>query len=134
MYVSVCVYSTVYCVVDVSTHPHVFVVFFCYVLSALCIHREVNAGIYRLLCITLQLYVFVSPPTTVPTLSATTTTLSQALFRRPQLKALVDIQAEVTNITNQEAHIIAGALDLATKTAKSAMTPLDKVCVWCVVV
>lgn len=39
----------------------------------------------------------------------------------------MDIQAEGLNITNQEAHIIAGALDLASKTAKLAMTPLDKV-------
>lgn len=56
-----------------------------------------------------------------------------ALFRRAQLKALVHIHAEpdedgaVSVLTADEVQVIQGALDMATKTAESAMTPLSKV-------
>lgn len=56
-----------------------------------------------------------------------------ALFRRAQLKALVNIHAEpdepgaVSVLTADEVQVIQGALDMATKTAESAMTPLSKV-------
>ena len=56
----------------------------------------------------------------------------QALFRRAQLKALVDIHSSSEGmmggyLTNEEISIIRGALDLSGKKALQAMTPLDKV-------
>lgn len=55
----------------------------------------------------------------------------QALFRRAQLKALVDIHSTSEGmggyLTNEEIGIIRGALDLSGKRAVMAMTPLDKV-------
>lgn len=56
----------------------------------------------------------------------------QALFRRAQLKALVDIHSSSEGmmggyLTNEEISIIRGALDLSGKRAMQAMTPLDKV-------
>lgn len=56
----------------------------------------------------------------------------QALFRRAQLKALVDIHSSTEGmsggyLTNEEISVIRGALDLSGKQAVTAMTPLDKV-------
>lgn len=56
---------------------------------------------------------------------------AQALFRRAQLKALVDIHSSTEGmmggyLTNEEISIIRGALDLSGKQAVMAMTPLDK--------
>eukprot|EP00955_Chlamydomonas_euryale_P034477 349801-Chlamydomonas_euryale.AAC.42 len=54
-----------------------------------------------------------------------------ALFRRAELKALVDVHANTAGfggtLTAEEIHVIRGALDLTSKTATKAMTPLDKV-------
>jgi metal transporter CNNM len=54
-----------------------------------------------------------------------------ALFRRAELKALVDLHGEGLEfggqLTADEVCIIKGALDLTHKVAKSAMTPLDMV-------
>lgn len=56
-----------------------------------------------------------------------------ALFRRAELKALVNIHAEpdrngaLSVLTADEVQVIQGALDMATKTADTAMTPLSKV-------
>lgn len=54
-----------------------------------------------------------------------------ALFRRGQLKALVDIHSAQNNmggdLTADETSVIRGALDLASKIARSECTPLDKV-------
>lgn len=54
-----------------------------------------------------------------------------ALFRRGQLKALVDIHASGNifggNLSADEVAIMKGALDLTSKTAAHAMTPLDLV-------
>ena len=54
----------------------------------------------------------------------------QALFRRGQLKALVDVHGSTAGfggtLTEEETHIIKGALDLTKKTAMKSMTPLDK--------
>ena len=55
----------------------------------------------------------------------------QALFRRAQLKALVDIHSSSAGfggtLSEDEIHVIRGALDLTHKTAEMSMTPLDKV-------
>ncbi len=56
----------------------------------------------------------------------------QALFRRGQLKALVDIHSEVDGLGGgylsvEEINIIRGALDMTEKKAVIGMTPLDKV-------
>lgn len=55
----------------------------------------------------------------------------QALFRRGQLKALVDLHSETEGLGGQlaaeEINVIRGALDLTNKTAAEGMTPLDKV-------
>lgn len=55
----------------------------------------------------------------------------QALFRRAQLKALVGLHSSAEglggNLSADEISIITGALDLTSKTAWTAMTPLDKV-------
>ncbi|XP_042047060.1 DUF21 domain-containing protein At4g14240-like [Salvia splendens] len=52
-----------------------------------------------------------------------------ALFRRPQLKALVSIHSQEAGkggeLTHDEATIINGALDLTEKTAAEAMTPIE---------
>lgn len=57
--------------------------------------------------------------------------VAQALFRRAQLKALVGLHSTDEglggNLTADEISIITGALDLTSKTAWTAMTPLDKV-------
>ena len=54
-----------------------------------------------------------------------------ALFRRAQLKALVDLHSTDEglggNLTADEIGIIRGALDLSAKTAADCLTPLDKV-------
>ncbi|KAG1681362.1 hypothetical protein FOA52_007410 [Chlamydomonas sp. UWO 241] len=54
-----------------------------------------------------------------------------SLFRRKQLKALVDMHGEDKGmggkLSKDETRIITGALDLTSKTAQHAMTPLDKV-------
>lgn len=54
-----------------------------------------------------------------------------AMFRRTQLKALVDMHGRHTglggNLTLDEVKVISGALDLTHKTAQRAMTPLGKV-------
>lgn len=54
-----------------------------------------------------------------------------ALFRRGQLKALVDLHSETEGLGGQlaadEINIIRGALDLTNKTAAKGMTPLNKV-------
>ncbi|KAL6775935.1 hypothetical protein ACKKBG_A19145 [Auxenochlorella protothecoides x Auxenochlorella symbiontica] len=56
-----------------------------------------------------------------------------ALFRRAELKALVNIHAEpeedgaLSVLTHDEVQVIQGALDMATKTADTAMTPMSKV-------
>ena len=56
----------------------------------------------------------------------------QALFRRGQLKALVDIHSTAENmggyLNNEEISVIRGALDLSGKQAAVAMTPLEKAC------
>lgn len=56
---------------------------------------------------------------------------AQALFRRGQLKALVDLHSETEGLGGQlaaeEINVIRGALDLTNKTAAKGMTPLDKV-------
>lgn len=56
---------------------------------------------------------------------------AQALFRRAQLQALVDLHADVAGmggtLSADEACIIRNALDLTSKTAASAMTPLASV-------
>ena len=55
----------------------------------------------------------------------------QALFRRAQLKALVDAHGLKEglggNLSHDEVTVIRGALDLTHKTAADCMTPLDKV-------
>ena len=55
----------------------------------------------------------------------------QALFRRGQLKALVDLHSETEGLGGQlaadEINVIRGALDLTNKTAAKGMTPLNKV-------
>eukprot|EP00879_Flechtneria_rotunda_P029183 GHRR01031463.1.p1 GENE.GHRR01031463.1~~GHRR01031463.1.p1 ORF type:complete len:339 (+),score=75.40 GHRR01031463.1:449-1465(+) len=55
----------------------------------------------------------------------------RALFRRGQLKALVDIHGADEglggNLTEDEIKVICGALDLTNKTARKSMTPLNKV-------
>ena len=56
----------------------------------------------------------------------------QALFRRAELKALVDIHGQTEGIsggylTQEEIGVIRGALDLSNKTAIMSMTPLEKV-------
>ena len=57
--------------------------------------------------------------------------LLQALFRRGQLKALVDLHSETEGLGGQlaaeEINVIRGALDLTNKTAATGMTPIDKV-------
>lgn len=54
-----------------------------------------------------------------------------ALFRRAQLKALVDVHSSSAGfggtLSEQEIAVIRGALDLTSKTADKSMTPLDKV-------
>ena len=54
----------------------------------------------------------------------------QALFRRAQLKALVDLHSTTEGmggyLAEDEINIIRGALDLTGKQAMVAMTPLDK--------
>ncbi|PIN25864.1 putative membrane protein [Handroanthus impetiginosus] len=54
---------------------------------------------------------------------------NDALFRRPQLKALVSIHSQEEGrggeLTHDEATIISGALDLTEKTAEEAMTPIE---------
>ena len=64
----------------------------------------------------------------------------QTLFRRAQLKALVDVHGQTAglggNLSVDEVQVIRGALDLTHKTAINCMTPLDKVqltgsMVWC---
>ncbi|KAA6425549.1 MAG: DUF21 domain-containing protein [Trebouxia sp. A1-2] len=54
-----------------------------------------------------------------------------ALFRRGQLKALVDLHSETEGLGGQlaaeEINVIRGALDLTNKTAAKGMTPLEKV-------
>lgn len=57
----------------------------------------------------------------------------QALFRRAQLKALVDIHSQSSGLgggylSSEEIAIIRGALDMTEKKAFVGMTPLDKVC------
>ena len=55
----------------------------------------------------------------------------QALFRRAQLKALVDLHRSTEGLGGQladeEINVIRGALDLTNKTAMQGMTGLDKV-------
>ncbi|CAI0559747.1 unnamed protein product [Linum tenue] len=54
---------------------------------------------------------------------------NEALFRRAQLKALVNIHSQEAGkggeLTHDETTIIAGALDLTEKTAEEAMTPIE---------
>ncbi|GFH09065.1 CNNM transmembrane domain-containing protein, partial [Haematococcus lacustris] len=54
-----------------------------------------------------------------------------ALFRRAQLKALVDVHSSTAGfggtLSDQEIAVIRGALDLTSKTAVKSMTPLEKV-------
>ena len=54
----------------------------------------------------------------------------QALFRRGQLKALVDLHSTTEgmggDLGEEEINVIRGALDLTGKQATVAMTPLDK--------
>jgi len=54
-----------------------------------------------------------------------------ALFRRAQLKALVDVHAEDEglggNLTVDEVAVIRGALDLSAKTASCCLTPIERV-------
>ncbi|KAG2449851.1 hypothetical protein HYH02_005374 [Chlamydomonas schloesseri] len=54
-----------------------------------------------------------------------------ALFRRAQLKALVDLHGSGAGfggtLSEDEVHVIRGALDLTNKVACKSMTPLDKV-------
>ncbi|KIZ03235.1 hypothetical protein MNEG_4718, partial [Monoraphidium neglectum] len=56
---------------------------------------------------------------------------SPVMFRRTQLKALVDIHGADEglggNLTGDEVKVICGALDLTSKTARRSMTPLGKV-------
>jgi hypothetical protein len=57
---------------------------------------------------------------------------AQALFRRAQLKALVDIHSQSSGLgggylSAEEIGIIRGALDMTGKKAFVGMTPLDKV-------
>ena len=55
----------------------------------------------------------------------------QALFRRAQLKALVDIHSQDEGLggtlSTDETAIIRGALDLSSKTAAMCMTSLENV-------
>ena len=57
--------------------------------------------------------------------------LLQALFRRGQLKALVDLHSTTEgmggDLGEEEINVIRGALDLTGKQAMVAMTPLEKV-------
>ncbi len=58
---------------------------------------------------------------------------AQALFRRGQLKAFVDIHSETDGLgggylSAEEINIIRGALDMTEKKAFVGMTPLDKAC------
>ena len=57
--------------------------------------------------------------------------LEQALFRRAQLKAMVDIHGIDYglggDLSEDEITVIRGALDLSNKTAVTCMTPLEKV-------
>ena len=58
-----------------------------------------------------------------------------ALFRRAELKALVDVHGRTAGfggtLSKEEIHIISGALDLTQKTALASMTPLDRVFMIC---
>lgn len=74
-----------------------------------------------------------APPSPV-TLSRTPSAparAAQVLFRRSQLRALVDVHGSTAGfggtLTEQEVLVIRGALDLTAKTASKSMTPLDKV-------
>ena len=55
----------------------------------------------------------------------------QAIFRRAQLKAMMDAHAIETglggDLSADEITVIRGALDLSHKTAVQCMTPIDKV-------
>ena len=59
----------------------------------------------------------------------------QALFRRSQLKAMLDIHGIDYglggDLSEDEITVIRGALDLSHKTATSCMTPLEKVTCCC---
>ena len=54
----------------------------------------------------------------------------QALFRRGQLKALVDLHSSTEGLggylNTEEISVIRGALDLSGKQAAVSMTPLEK--------
>ena len=56
---------------------------------------------------------------------------SQVLFKTAQLKALVNLHGRDRGLggilSNDEVKVIIGALDMETKDAHAAMTPLDKV-------
>lgn len=78
--------------------------------------------------------VFLTAPINIPiglTLDKVLGHRHTALFRRGELKALVDIHGEGQSfgghLTADEVRIIKGALDMTHKTARMAMTPLDLV-------
>ena len=54
----------------------------------------------------------------------------QTVFRRAQLKALIDVHAHTAglggNLSSDEISVIRGALDMTHKTAQACMTPLEK--------
>ena len=81
-----------------------------------------------------QLLMFITSPLAIPIAWVLDKILGHrqtALFRRAELKALVDIHGEGQQfggqLTTDEVRIIKGALDLTNKRAKAAMTPLDMV-------
>ncbi|KAL4420313.1 hypothetical protein ABPG77_010218 [Micractinium sp. CCAP 211/92] len=101
--------------------------------QAVCKKYGLQVGAY--LAVPVRILMLVTGPVTWPISKLLDWILGEetVLFRRQELKALVDIHAEqqegeeVAALTADEVQVIQGALDMATKTAESAMTPMDKV-------
>ncbi|KAK9820620.1 hypothetical protein WJX72_012381 [[Myrmecia] bisecta] len=100
--------------------------------QALCSRHGLIIGAYSAWFV--QLLMYLTAPVSYPISKVLDYLLGEqhsALFRRAQLKALVDIHSQEEglggNLSTDEINIIRGALDLTSKTAQTAMTPLDKV-------
>ncbi|MEW5311154.1 MAG: hypothetical protein WDW38_002892 [Sanguina aurantia] len=99
--------------------------------QAICSRYGLQVGAYSAGFV--QVLMFLCSPIAWPISKLIDTVLGDehsALFRRSQLKALVDIHSADAgfggSLNADEIHIIRGALDLTHKTAVSSMTPLDK--------
>ncbi|KAL4434431.1 hypothetical protein ABPG75_000872 [Micractinium tetrahymenae] len=101
--------------------------------QAVCKKYGLQVGAY--LAWPVRFLMFITSPITWPISKLLDWILGEesALFRRQELKALVDIHAEqhegeeMAALTVDEVQVIQGALDMASKTAESAMTPIEKV-------